>query len=115
MKLTYAVILYEGPNNWGARSPDMPGCISTGSDIHDLRAIIREAIKCHLEGMAADGDPIPWPKLTTPEQAFAAETAFAAELVAENPDDPTDEEEGWSPPIAEMIEVEVNIPQTTNR
>ena len=61
MKLTYAVILYEGPNNWGARSPDVPGCISTGSDIHDLRAIIREAIECHLEGMAADGDPIPGP------------------------------------------------------
>ena len=24
MKLEYAVILYEGPNNWNARAPDVP-------------------------------------------------------------------------------------------
>ena len=114
MKLTYAVILDEGPNNWNGYSPDVPGCFSVGKDIQEMRSMIREAIECHLEGLANDGDPIPWPKLATPEQALEADAAFSAELAAENPDDPTDEEEGWSPPIAEMIEIEVNIPQPTN-
>ena len=114
MKLTYAVVMNEGPNNWAASSPDVPGCVSTGADHNEMRSMIREAIAFHIEGLAADGDPIPWPKLTTLEQALEADAAFSAELAAENPDDPTDEEEGWSPPIAEMIEIEVNIPQPTN-
>ena len=59
--------------------------------------------------MANDGDPIPWPKITTVQEALAADAAFGAEIAAEYPDDPTDEDEGWSPPIAEMIEIEVNL------
>ena len=57
----------------------------------------------------------PWPKCKTLEEAIAAEVASDAELAAEYPDDPTDEEEGWSPPIAEMIEIEVNLPQSVQR
>ncbi len=110
MKLKYAVIMREGPNNWGAYCPDVLGCISTGSDIDDMRRMIREALEGHIEFMANDGDSIPWPKAKTSQEALAAEAAFAAEY----PDDPTDEEEGWSPPIAELIEIEVNIPQPTN-
>ena len=33
MKLTYAVIMYEGPNNWNAYVPEVPGCVSTGKDV----------------------------------------------------------------------------------
>ena len=62
-----------------------------------------------------DGDPIPWPKITTVQEALAADAAFGAEIAAEYPDDPTDEDEGWSPPIAEMIEIEVNLPQSAVR
>ena len=113
MKLTYAVIMSEGPNNWNAYVPEVLGCVSVGSDIDDMRRMIREALEFHLEGTAEDGDPIPWPKCTTVEEALAADAAFGAEIAAEYPDDPTDEDEGWSPPIAEMIEIEVNIPQST--
>ena len=115
MKLKYAVIMVEGPNNWGAYIPDALGCVSSGKDIDDQRRRIREALKGHLEVSAEYGDPIPWPKLTTPEEALEADAKFAAELAAEYPDDPTDEEEGWSPPIAEMIEIEVNLPQSVQR
>ena len=59
--------------------------------------------------------PSPGLKCTTPEEALAADAAFGAEIAAEYPDDPTDEDEGWSPPIAEMIEIEVNLPQTVRR
>ena len=112
MKLEYAVILYEGPNNWNARAPDVPGCISTGSDIDDMRRMIKEALEGHIEFMASDGDPIPWPKITTVKEALEAEAGFAAEIADQWPDDPTSREEGWSTPIAEMIEIEINIPQS---
>ena len=29
MKLTYAVVIEQTPNNYGAYAPDVPGCIST--------------------------------------------------------------------------------------
>ena len=115
MKLTYAVIMSEGPNNWNAYVPEVLGCVSVGSDIDDMRRMIREALEFHLEGTAEDGDPIPWPKITTVEGALAADAAFSAEIAAEYPDDPIDEDEGWSRPIVEMIEIEVNIPQSARR
>ena len=115
MKLKYAVIMRQGPNNWGAYSPDVLGCVSVGDDIDDMRRMIKEALEFHLEGTDEGGDPIPWPKLRTPEEALVADAAFGAEIAAEYPDDPTDEDEGWSPPIAEMIEIEVNLPQSVRR
>ena len=30
MKLTYAVVFEQAPNNYCAYIPDLPGCISTG-------------------------------------------------------------------------------------
>ena len=112
MKLTYAVIMSEGPNNWGAYVPDVGGCISTGSDIDDMRRMIKEALEGHLDDWERARLPFPWPKCKTPQDAIEADIQFTAEIAAEWPDDPTDEDEGWSPPIAEMIEVEVNIPES---
>ena len=112
MKLTYAVIMQEGSNNWGAYVPDVQGCGSTGESLDEQRSRIKEALEGHLDDWEKTRLPFPWPKCKTPEEALAADAAFAAELAAEYPDDPTDEEEGWSPPIAEMIEIEVNIPES---
>lgn len=112
MKLTYVILMSEGPNNWNGWSPDVPGCASAGKDIDEQRARLKAALKGHIEVCAEFGDPIPWPKSRTIEEGLAADAAFNAEVEAEWPDDPTDEEEGWSPPIAEMIEIEVNIPES---
>ena len=112
MKLTYAVIMLEGPNNWGAYVPDVLGCTSSGRSLDEQRSRIKEALEGHLDDWEKTRLPFPWPKCKTPEEALAADAVFDAELAAEYPDDPTDEEEGWSPPIAEMIEIEVNIPES---
>ena len=115
MKLTYAVVMDEGPNNWNAYAPDVPGCYSAGDDIDDQRRRIRSALVFHLQCLALDGEPIPWPKMTTPEEALAYEAKVGPELAAEYaahyPDDTTDEEDGWKPPIAEMMEIEVELPE----
>ena len=111
MKLIYAILMSEGPNNWNGWSPDVPGCASSGRSLGEQRRRIKEALEGHLEDWERARLPFPWPRCKTPEEALAADAAFNAEIEAEWPGDPTDEEEGWSPPLAEMIEIEVNIPQ----
>jgi predicted RNase H-like HicB family nuclease len=41
--------------------PDLPGCVSVGDTLEEVKAEIREAIAFHLEGMREDGLPIPKP------------------------------------------------------
>lgn len=57
------LILIEGgpPSNYSAWSPDLLGCVATGDTINQTVAEMRDAIAFHLEGLAADGDPIPEP------------------------------------------------------
>jgi predicted RNase H-like HicB family nuclease len=59
------VVIYErgkeGEENWGAWVPDLPGCISTGETLEEVRGHIREAIQLHLEGLKAEGLPVPEP------------------------------------------------------
>ena len=58
----YAVIIERVPNsNYCASVPDLPGCVSTGDSLEEVRQNIREAIEFHLDGMREDGDPIPEP------------------------------------------------------
>jgi predicted RNase H-like HicB family nuclease len=49
-------------NNYSAYVPDLPGCIATGATTEDVQRNIREAIALHVEGLRADGRPIPEPQ-----------------------------------------------------
>jgi len=60
-KRRYVVVIESGPRNFGASIPDLPGCVSTGKTLAQVRRNIREAIAFHLEAMERDGDPIPEP------------------------------------------------------
>ena len=57
------LILIEGgpPSNYSAWSPDLLGCVATGDTLQQTVTEMREAIAFHLEGLTADGDPIPEP------------------------------------------------------
>lgn len=57
----FVVIIEEGPRNYSAYVPDLPGCISTGKTLGEIEKNIREAIEFHIEGMIEDGDPVPEP------------------------------------------------------
>ena len=59
--MRYAVVIEKAENNYSAYVPDLPGCVATGATIGKTEAQIREAIEFHLEGMRADGTPIPPP------------------------------------------------------
>jgi len=57
--MRYAVVIERAEHNCAAYVPDLPGCVSTGKDMEEVEKNIREAICFHLEGLKADGLPIP--------------------------------------------------------
>lgn len=59
--MQYVVIIEQAEGNYSAYVPDLPGCVATGATVDEVRRAIREAIAFHLDGMRADGLPIPPP------------------------------------------------------
>jgi len=59
--MRYAIVIEKGEGNYGAYVPDLPGCVATAETVAETEQLIREAIEFHLEGMRADGLPIPEP------------------------------------------------------
>jgi len=57
----YLVIFERAGDNYSAYSPDIPGCIATGSTRDEVEKNIKEAISFHIEGLAKDGSPLPEP------------------------------------------------------
>ena len=59
--MQYAVVIERGEGSFGAYVPDLPGCVAVGETEAETRALIREAIEFHLDGMREDGETIPVP------------------------------------------------------
>ena len=60
--MQYAIVIEKVPDsNYSAYVPDLPGCVSTGGTLEEVRNNVHEAIAFHLEGMREDGLPIPEP------------------------------------------------------
>jgi predicted RNase H-like HicB family nuclease len=59
--MRYAVVIEKAEGNYAAYVPDLPGCVATGATVQETEREIQEAIKFHLEGLRADGLPIPEP------------------------------------------------------
>jgi predicted RNase H-like HicB family nuclease len=57
------LILIEGgpPTNYSAWSPDLPGCVASGTTVEEAQREMRAAIAFHLEGLTEDGARIPEP------------------------------------------------------
>ena len=60
----YLIVIEETGTGFSAYSPDLPGCVSTGRTREDVEQRMREAIEFHLEGLRAEGRPIPPPSTT---------------------------------------------------
>ena len=59
--MRYAVVIEKAASNFAAYVPDLPGCVATGATIEETQREIQEAITFHIEGLRADGLPIPEP------------------------------------------------------
>jgi predicted RNase H-like HicB family nuclease len=60
-RMRYAVVIEKAARNYGAYVPDLPGCVATGATIQETEREIQQAIRFHLDGLRADGLPIPEP------------------------------------------------------
>ena len=68
----YAVIYEKGEINWGAMIPDLPGCVSIGDTLEEVRQNIKEAIELYIEVLKERGEPIPEPRHTIGTVTIAA-------------------------------------------
>lgn len=59
--MRYRIVYEKAPRNFGAYSPDLPGCVAVGDTLEETRRLMYEAIDFHLEGMAMDGERMPKP------------------------------------------------------
>jgi predicted RNase H-like HicB family nuclease len=59
--MKYVIILEPTDTGFSAYSPDLDGCVAAGDDRDETIALMQEAIAFHLEGLAAEGLPIPVP------------------------------------------------------
>jgi len=59
--MRYAIVVERAGNNYSAYVPDLPGCVATGGTLEETEKLIREAVELHLNGLRADGLPIPQP------------------------------------------------------
>ena len=54
--------MIEGvPGNYSAYVPDLPGCVTAGTTVEEVRDNMHEAIQLHIEGLCEDNLPVPEP------------------------------------------------------
>ena len=63
--MKYLTVIEKTNTGYSAYSPDLDGCVSTGSTIEEVTLNMEEAIKFHLEGLKLEGYEIPEPKTTS--------------------------------------------------
>ena len=94
--MKYVIILEPGEDNWGAYSPDVPGCVSTGCTPQETISNFLEALEFHLESLQEQGEPIP-PEHVYNEGDYTDDAEYVRYRWAETPAI-TD-----SPPVAPTI------------
>ena len=56
-----AVIEQADDGSYSAYLPDVPGCVSCGDTVDEVKHSIQEALDFHFDGMRRAGLPIPTP------------------------------------------------------
>ena len=59
--MQYLIVIEKTPTGYSAYSPDLDGCVATGSTKQEIEQNMREAIEFHLEGLRHEGYKIPSP------------------------------------------------------
>jgi predicted RNase H-like HicB family nuclease len=66
----YAVVFEKTETGWSAYAPHLPGLGVAGASFEETEQLIREGIEFHIEGLRADGDPVPEPTTRVIEVAI---------------------------------------------
>ncbi|MBV6485633.1 MAG: hypothetical protein KFKLKKLM_02203 [Flavobacteriales bacterium] len=60
MKKSVNIVVEKASKGFSAYVPELPGCITFGDSLGEIKENIREAITLQLEGMKEDGEEIPF-------------------------------------------------------
>ncbi|OGL38193.1 MAG: hypothetical protein A2042_08850 [Candidatus Schekmanbacteria bacterium GWA2_38_11] len=55
----FLIVIEKAEGNYSAYSPDLPGCIATGTTREEAEKSMHEAIELHVQGLMEDNLPIP--------------------------------------------------------
>jgi predicted RNase H-like HicB family nuclease len=59
--MKYLIVIEKTATGFSAYSPDVEGCVSTGKTLSEIKQNMHEAIAFHLDGLRAEGYPLPQP------------------------------------------------------
>ena len=59
--MEYLVVVEKGKTSFGAYVPDLPGCVAAGESRREVRKLIREGIRLHIQALREAGEPVPAP------------------------------------------------------
>lgn len=57
--MRYAIVIEKAEGKYSAYVPDLPGCVAAGETVDEVEREIRDAIRFHIDGLKADGLPVP--------------------------------------------------------
>jgi predicted RNase H-like HicB family nuclease len=58
--MEYVVVIEKADDgSYSAFVPDLPGCVSCGETIEEVRELIQEAIDLHIDSLRRHGEPVP--------------------------------------------------------
>jgi len=60
--MKYLIVIEETKTGYSAYSPDMDGCIATGSTREEVEKNMKEAMAFHSEGMRLESQALPKPR-----------------------------------------------------
>lgn len=55
----YLIVIEKSDTGYSAYSPDLPGCIATGLTRDEVERTMRETVSFHVDGLRAEGQPVP--------------------------------------------------------
>ena len=59
--MRYLIVIEKTATGFSAYSPDLDGCVTTGSTKKEVEQNMHDAIEFHLEGMRREGYSVPAP------------------------------------------------------
>ena len=60
--MKYLIVIEQTESGFSAYSPDVPGCVATGTSREATEGEMRQAIAFHLEGLKEEGLEVPRPR-----------------------------------------------------
>jgi predicted RNase H-like HicB family nuclease len=63
--MRYLIVVEKTETGYSAYSPDIEGCVATGSAMKEVEQAMLKAIEFHIEGLRMEGYDMPSPRSTS--------------------------------------------------